>query len=66
MVALKLHFSSKSKLTCQCLWNSSTAKKKFGDWSAILFDQALLAESGQLNDPAGFVAKLNKMLVTLA
>jgi len=42
------------------------SKKKFDDWSAILFDQALLAEGGQLEDPAGFVAKLNKMLVTIA
>jgi molecular chaperone HtpG len=42
------------------------AKKKFDDWSAILFDQALLAEGGQLEDPAGFVAKLNKMLVAIA
>ncbi|MCP4335631.1 MAG: molecular chaperone HtpG [Gammaproteobacteria bacterium] len=42
------------------------SKKKFDDWSAILFDQALLAEGGQLDDPAGFVAKLNKMLVTIA
>ena len=41
-------------------------KKKFDDWSAILFDQALLAEGGQLDDPAGFVAKLNKMLVAIA
>ncbi|MCG6891143.1 MAG: molecular chaperone HtpG [Gammaproteobacteria bacterium] len=42
------------------------SKKKFDDWSAILFDQALLAEGGQLEDPAGFVAKLNKMLVAIA
>lgn len=42
------------------------SKKKFADWSDILFDQALLAEGGQLDDPAGFVAKLNKMLVTIA
>jgi molecular chaperone HtpG len=42
------------------------SKKKFDDWSAILFDQALLAEGGQLEDPAGFVARLNKMLVALA
>jgi HSP90 family molecular chaperone len=53
-------------LTCQHLWDSSTAKKKFRDWSAIFVDQALLAESGQLNNPADFVAKLNKMLVTFA
>ncbi len=42
------------------------SKKKFADWSDILFDQALLAEGGQLEDPAGFVAKLNDMLVTIA
>lgn len=41
-------------------------KKKFADWSDILFDQALLAEGGQLEDPASFVAKLNKMLVSIA
>jgi len=39
---------------------------KFKDWSAILFDQAILAEGGQLEDPAGFVHKLNEMLVTIA
>ena len=42
------------------------SKKKFSDWSDILFDQAILAEGGQLEDPASFVAKLIKMLVTIA
>ena len=46
--------------------DAEKSKKKFADWSSILFDQALLAEGGQLDDPAGFVAKLNKMLVTIA
>ena len=46
--------------------DAEKSKKKFDDWSAILFDQALLAEGGQLDDPAGFVAKLNKMLVAIA
>ena len=36
---------------------------KFNDWSNLLFDQALLAEGGQLSDPAGFVKKLNDMLL---
>jgi molecular chaperone HtpG len=36
---------------------------KFDDWSSLLFDQALLAEGGQLSDPAGFVKKLNEMLL---
>ncbi|MCP4878401.1 MAG: molecular chaperone HtpG [Gammaproteobacteria bacterium] len=46
--------------------DAEKSKKKFADWSDILFDQALLAEGGQLEDPASFVAKLNKMLVTIA
>ena len=46
--------------------DAEKSKKKFADWSDILFDQALLAEGGQLEDPASFVAKLNQMLVTIA
>jgi molecular chaperone HtpG len=39
---------------------------KFGDWSQILFDQAMLAEGGTLADPAGFVKRLNEMLLGMA
>ena len=39
---------------------------KFNDWSDILFEQAILAEGGQLEDPASFVHKLNEMLVSIA
>jgi molecular chaperone HtpG len=39
---------------------------KFDDWSSILFDQAMLAEGGQLLDPAGFVKRLNDMLLGMA
>ena len=39
---------------------------KFDDWSSILFDQAMLAEGGQLADPAGFVKRLNDMLLGMA
>ncbi|MCP4188795.1 MAG: molecular chaperone HtpG [Gammaproteobacteria bacterium] len=46
--------------------DTEKSKKKFTDWSDILFDQALLAEGGQLEDPASFVAKLNEMLVSIA
>mgnify|MGYP006273747033 CR=1 FL=1 len=38
---------------------------RFADWSHILFDQALLAEGGQLDDPAGFVRRLNEVLLTV-
>ena len=39
---------------------------KFNDWASILFDQAMLAEGGTLADPAGFVKKLNDMLLGMA
>lgn len=40
-----------------------TEVENFEDWSHILFDQALLAEGGQLEDPAAFVKRLNELLL---
>lgn len=37
----------------------------FTEWSMILFEQSLLSEGGQLEDPAGFVMRLNKMFLRL-
>lgn len=37
--------------------------ENFEDWSHLLFDQALLAEGGQLEDPAAFVKRLNELLL---
>jgi molecular chaperone HtpG len=36
---------------------------RFNDYTRVLFDQALLAEGGQLNDPASFVRRINALLV---
>ncbi len=36
----------------------------FDDLAHILFDQALLAEGGQLEDPAAYVRRVNALLVT--
>jgi molecular chaperone HtpG len=41
-------------------------EKRFADWAALLLDQALLAEGGQLDDPAGFVMRLNELMLDLA
>jgi molecular chaperone HtpG len=40
-------------------------ESRFSDWSQVLFDQALLAEGGQLEDPAGFVKRLNQLVLAL-
>jgi len=39
---------------------------RFADLTHILFDQAHLAEGGQLDDPAAYVTKLNKLLLELS
>ena len=43
-----------------------TDDARFRDWSHILFDQALLAEGGHLAEPAGFVKRLNELMLALA
>jgi molecular chaperone HtpG len=40
------------------------ASEHFDDLAHILFDQALLAEGGQLEDPAAYVRRINALLVT--
>ena len=36
----------------------------FNEWTQVLFDQALLAEGGQLNDPAAYVKRINQLLLS--
>ncbi len=43
-----------------------TDDARFKDWSHILFDQAMLAEGGHLDDPAGFVKRLNELMLAMA
>ena len=38
---------------------------RFGEWAAVLFDQALLAEGGQLDDPASFVKRMNQLMLEM-
>jgi molecular chaperone HtpG len=45
---------------------AETDDEQFSDWADILFDQALLAEGAQLEDPAGFVSKLNKLMLKMS
>jgi len=41
-------------------------ENRFADLTRILFDQAVLAEGGQLDDPATFVQRLNRLVLSLA
>lgn len=39
---------------------------RFDDWAALLFEQAQLAEGGSLEDPAGFVRRVNQLILDLS
>jgi molecular chaperone HtpG len=40
-------------------------EKTFGELSMLLFEQATLADGGQLPDPAAFVQRLNRLLLAM-
>ncbi|MBL8482917.1 MAG: molecular chaperone HtpG [Rhodocyclaceae bacterium] len=37
----------------------------FDDWAAVLLDQAMLAEGGMPEDPAGFVRRMNQLFLAM-
>jgi molecular chaperone HtpG len=43
--------------------DSPQGSEAFDDLAQLLFEQALLAEGGQLEDPAAFVQRVNRLLV---
>lgn len=40
--------------------------ERFTDWAYLLFEQAVLAEGGELDDPATFVRRMNQMLLAVS
>jgi molecular chaperone HtpG len=45
----------------QKLQTTAGDQDKLADWTYLLYDQAMLAEGGQITDPAGFVQRMNKL-----
>ncbi|WP_339799898.1 molecular chaperone HtpG [uncultured Marinobacter sp.] len=45
---------------------SEQGEERFGELSAVLFDQATLASGEQLTDPGAYVTRLNRLLLELA
>jgi molecular chaperone HtpG len=41
-------------------------EEKFSEWSHLLFEQAMLSEGGQLEDPTAFVKRMNAILVAMS
>lgn len=46
--------------------DSETDEHKLGTWASMLYEQALLAEGGRLDDPAAFVKRMNDMLLEMS
>lgn len=42
---------------------SDMEESRFEDWVTLLFDQAVLADTGHLDDPASFTQRLNRLLL---
>jgi molecular chaperone HtpG len=41
-------------------------QNRFSEWSQLLFEQAMLSEGGQLEDPTAFVKRMNAILVEMS
>jgi molecular chaperone HtpG len=41
-------------------------ESRFADWANLLLEQATLAEGGTLDDPAGFVKRINELMLALS
>ena len=46
--------------------NDESDSDRFNDLARVLYDQAQLAEGSQLNEPATYVARLNKLILELS
>lgn len=42
---------------------SQATETDYEDWASVLLDQAMLVEGAQIEDPAGFVKKLNRLML---
>jgi molecular chaperone HtpG len=47
-------------------YEGSDANSRFDDWANLLLEQATLAEGGTLDDPAGFVKRINELMMALS
>ena len=43
---------------------AETNPDRFSEWAGVILDQALLSEQGSLKDPAGFLKRLNALLLS--
>ncbi|MCK6409933.1 MAG: hypothetical protein L6Q70_12150, partial [Thauera sp.] len=46
--------------------DAAEGSERFDDLAQVLFDQALLAEGGALDDPATFVKRINQLMMAMS
>jgi len=46
--------------------DAESDEDRFADMAWLLYEQATLAEGGQLDDPATFVSRMNKLIVQMS
>ena len=56
-----LEINPKHPLIAKAL--AETDEKRFADWAEVILDEAHLADQGTVKDPAGFVKRLNALLL---
>ncbi len=61
-----LEINPKHPVVLRLKYEEAKEGGKFGDWSAVLFEQAMLAEGGQLDDPASFVKRINDLMLSMS
>ena len=64
--APRLEADSRDQPHHPALLRLKSEDQQFDDWAAVLFDQALLAEGGTLDDPATFVKRINQLMLAMS
>ena len=61
-----LEINPKHPAVLRLKYEGEGADSRFDDWANLLLEQATLAEGGTLDDPAGFVKRINELMLVLS
>ncbi|MFA9949789.1 molecular chaperone HtpG [Dentiradicibacter hellwigii] len=61
-----LEINPKHPAVLRLKYEGEGADSHFDDWANLLLEQATLAEGGTLDDPAGFVKRINELMLALS
>ncbi|MDR1274785.1 MAG: molecular chaperone HtpG [Candidatus Accumulibacter sp.] len=61
-----LEINPKHPVVLRLKYEGSDPGSRFDDWANLLLEQAMLAEGGTLDDPAGFVKRINALMLEMS